>query len=693
VVSITGAVAAWSDAAVAVDAAETGALSRIALALTSTLELQEVLERIVSVALETSGASRASLLLLDGDSLVPRVALGAEPNEEEFQRFLRMRPIALGPIEREVINEGHAVGIEDARTSALLPPAWTEAFQLRRVGLVPLMTGGAPCGLMVVDWREPSPFSGRELQRLEALASYAGLAVGNARLFERERRSAALQAALARAAAELCRSHEPEAIARHLIPAFVDVLGAQLCGIALLDLAGQRFHTLASRGARRMPAPAPLAEVPAHITERLTAVWDVDRSSLVELEADEPLRRFLGADRSVTHYLVLPMVIDGHSRGLVVLGFDDATVLDADERAAAEALAALAAATLEREGLVERLNRQLRQLDALHRLSGALTDRADAPVLVAGLNELLAGHGVRVTDIVVRDRKLARYLAGDEPVQHRPRLTEGAADPDCDDVVVPMRLGRRTVGELHVCAASHGADDLAFLQSLAAGLAEIINRGAQRASTEALERERAIATERDRMAADIHDTAGQMFVAIGLLARRYSEEIEPDDEWAVRTRRLAELADRGKWETDQAVRALAFLPATKQGLVPALTALAESFAADSGINVIVNVEGRATRLLPRLERALYRVAHDAFINSWRHARCHVIRAEVAFAKAEVGLVIVDDGVGLDPSQSNGNRMGMASMRRTIEDVGGWFQVRNGDGAGLVMEAIVPRERR
>jgi signal transduction histidine kinase len=678
----------WADAAI-IDGPDGGPLGRIALALTSTLELQEVLERIVSVALDTSGASRASLLLLDGDRLVPTVALGAVPNEDAWLRFRAMSPIDVGPLERSALEAGRAIGLADARGSELVPRPWTATFGLRRMALVPLMSSGAPCGLMVVDWPEPAPFTAAELARLETVAAFAGLAVRNARLFEQQRRSAALQATLARAAGELVASLEPQLIARRLVPAFVGVLRARACGIALLDVEHGQFTTLASYGVRRSTGPVSFADVPAHIVEALTERWDVARGSAVELE-DAALTAFLGADVAVSRYLVMPLVVDGHSRGLVLLGFNDETVLDADERAAAEALAALAAAAMERQALVDRLNRQVRQLDALHLLSGALTERADASMLVAGLNDLLSGHGIGVTGIAFRDRKLARYLAAEDSA---PGSRDSGASPasDGDSLSVPMYLGRRNVGELYVRSASH--DDLAFLRSLAAGLAEIVNRGALRAAAEGAARERAVAAERDRMAAGIHDTAGQMFVAMGLLARRYAEQADPSSAWVTRANRLAELADRGKWETDQAVRALAFLPASQRGLVPALRALAQSFSEDSGIDVAVTVEGRLARLTPKVERALYRVAHEALINAWRHAQCRSIRAEIVFAD-DVVLRVVDDGTGLDagPAQA-GIHMGIASMRRTMDDCGGSLRVANAEPHGLLMEATLPRERR
>ena len=674
-----------------IDGRDGHALARIALALTSTLDLQEVLERIVSVALESSRARRASLLVLEGDRLVPRVAIGAEPNEPEFERFQAMEPIVVGPLERAILDDGLAVGIADARATELVPEEWTTEFNLRRIGIVPLKTSGVPSGLMVVDWPTPAPFADSELRRLEAVASFAGLAIGNAKLFEQERRSAALQAMLAAAAAELGQPLEPRVIARRLVPTFVNLLGAKACAIVLLDPRRLRFTAVASRGLPRLSAPVELSDVPPELIKLLTKRWNGSRAT-VELAGAE-LTDFLGAPRDVARFLFMPLKVDTHTAGVVVLGFDAEKALDADEQAAAEALVSMAAAALERQAHVGRLRRQVRQLDALHKLSGALTERADIALLIRELNDLLVDHGTEVVGITFQNRRLARYLASDD-AGHASGHEGVAAKTDGDVVAVPIHLGRRPVGELLVRGSAMGTADLAFLESVAAGLAEIVNRGELRAASAAADKERAVAAERDRMAADIHDTAGQMFVGIGLLARRYAEQNTRDADWEARTRRIAGLADRGKWETDQAVRALAFLPAAHKGLVPALRGLAQSFAEDSGIDVLVDVEGRSARLQPKIERALYRIAHEVFTNAWKHARCQVIRVTVTFTRDEVTLLMADDGIGLALRHpQTGVHMGMASMRHTLDEVGGKLSITNARPRGLVMEARVPRDGR
>jgi signal transduction histidine kinase len=360
-------------------------------------------------------------------------------------------------------------------------------------------------------------------------------------------------------------------------------------------------------------------------------------------------------------------------------------------------LADIAAAAIERHELVGRLGQQLRQLDALHHVSAALTEGADAKRLVDDLNRLLSGHGIEVVGITFRDRRLARHLGGDEPdPQERAAWRAGVGSALLADgsVSLPMRLGSRLVGMLRVKPSNLTTAQRTFLDALARGLAEVANRGVLRDAVEEAARESAVAADRERMADDLHDTAGQVFVAIGLLARRQASLLPHDSEEANAVRRLAELADGGKWEIEQAVRALPFVPAPKRGLVSSIRALARSLTTDSGIDIQVAIEGEPARLDARVERALYRVFHQALTNAWRHARCRVVRAELTFTDDGVRLTVCDDGVGLK-SRGDDDRIhvGLAGMRRAVAEIGGTVDIRNTTPTGVLVDARAPREPR
>jgi signal transduction histidine kinase len=675
--------------------------ARVALALNSTLELREVLRLLAEITLEATGADRCSVFLLQGDILQPAVAIGVQPQDELWTAFREMKPVDLRTISKglEQLAAGHAVAVEDAASSNLIPTDWVERFALRSVALVPLLAGGQPCGLMAVDYRRRRRFTHEDLMLLEAIGSYAGVAVRNARLYETTKRRARLQEALSRGMAALASPLDTERIVDHLVDAYIDLLGARLSAIGLIDPNGCNIATMAARGTHRMQGPMSISDIPEHIVSRLAKEWTT-ASRPVEF-ADDPWfgEAVGGRDAGACWYLLLPLVVEGNPRGVVLLGFDAAMTLDHEELSSAEALAAVAAVALERTALLDRLAWQVGQLDVLYRLNVALADGGDATTLVAGLNELLARHSMTVVGVAFRDRSIARRLGGDAPTRSERLLWSGASKGSSvvlsdGSLAFLMRLGHHVVGTLRVRPADLTEEKRAFLEMLAREVASVASRAALRSAVDEANRDRAVVGERDRLASDLHDTVGQLFVAIGLLSRRQVEELPHDSPWAARIARLAELADRGKWEISQTVRALAFVPAARRGLARSLKDLANSLEADSGIQVLVEMNGKFSRPSPRLDRALYRVAHQALINAWRHAHCTAVRVEVSVEKSEVVLRVLDDGVGLGQRwQEEGPGVGVAGMRRAVDEVGGTLRVRNAAPRGVLVEARVPRENR
>lgn len=674
-----------------------GLLERIALTLGSTLELREVLHLLADMGREATGAQRCSLFLLEGRTLRPAVAIGAHADDELWAQFRRLAPLHLDGERWELMQAGQAVAFDDARsTRGIVPEEWVERFSIGALAMVPLVTRDEPCGLMALDWSEPGPVSLDDLGLLEALATYAGMAVANARLYESLQRKAALQQALARGAAALSSVLEADELARRLADAFVDLVDARLCGIGLLNAERSRMTTVAVQGGDDVDGPLPLADVPEHLVEEVWERWEGAKPPL-RFDAEPFFDDVLGgAAAGAGWYLVVPLVVDGHSRGAVVLGFPEDRMLDTQERAAVEALASLAASALDRRLLLDRFDLRYAQLDTLFRVSVALTEGADADALVDEMNALLSDHGIEVRGVALRDRRLARHLGGAEPDPVECEAWRGGrwrtdawVELPGGDLAVPMRLGKRLVGTLRVGPCDLDADDRTFVEAVARGLAEVADRSCLRAAVEEAAREQAVADERERMASDLHDTAGSALVSIGLVARQHAESIPAGSETRDVMLRLASLADGGRWEIDQAVRALAFMPATCNGLVASVRALARSMSGDSGMEIDVSVDGRPARLPAPVERALYRVAHEALTNAWRHAQARNVWIDLRFDRRGAVVRVRDDGTGLDGSAPE-ERMGIGGMRRVMRETGGTLRVTDAEPHGVLVEAVASR---
>jgi GAF domain-containing protein len=535
------------------EGAEQTLLDRAATALNSPLELKDVLRLLAGIALDGANAEHCSVFLFEDDRLYPAVAVAAHPDERLWSAFRAMGPVELLPEQQELLLQGRALPVEDTGRSTVVPAHWAQTFGLGSVILAPLATSDQPCGLLIADWPEPRRFDLGQLEVLNAVATYASRAIAGARPFEIVRRRARLQEALARGAAALALPLQPSEIVERLAGAYTELLQARVCGVALVDDDHTVMTTVATANTRRM-APIPLTDIPDQLVRYLGETW-ARTKKLLDLEDDPWIAELLGSrEAGASWYVVLPLLNEGHTQGGVLLGFDPYTRLDAEERAAAEALAAIGAAALERHGLLESLDRQVRRLNALYQASAVLAAGADARALVSELNRLLATHGIEVVGVTFRDQSLARHLGGDEPTPEERagwRRGDGWAEVPGRWLAVPMRLGKRLMGALRVQPTVLQPGQRAFIEALAGELAAVAHRGALRAAVEEAARERAVAAEREQFAADLHDTAGQGFVAMGLLARCLAEQLPPESEWSAPVLRLAELADQGKHEIDE----------------------------------------------------------------------------------------------------------------------------------------------
>ena len=157
-------------------------LYRISQTLSSTLDLGEVLNRVMDEVVAVTRAERGFLMLRAQDgSLAFRAARGIEQQtieEPEFQ-------ISRGIVERVAV-EGRPLLTSDAQLDPLLGErASVRLLGLRAVMCVPLVLKGAIEGVVYVDSRlQSGVFSPGDLELLAGIATSAAIAIDNARLYQ-----------------------------------------------------------------------------------------------------------------------------------------------------------------------------------------------------------------------------------------------------------------------------------------------------------------------------------------------------------------------------------------------------------------------------------------------------------------------------------------------------------------------------
>jgi diguanylate cyclase (GGDEF)-like protein len=159
-------------------AAELDALKRITRNLTSSLELQTVLDTVVSEAMHLVKRSHeAHIYLYQDDKLTFAAAL-----DEQGTRNKQMSIPRSNGLTNKVAGEKQVVIVEDMEKHPLFvnaPKPWSGSI----IG-IPLMMGGVVVGVMNLVRSQPGSYSQSEIRLLMLLADQAAIAISNARLHQ-----------------------------------------------------------------------------------------------------------------------------------------------------------------------------------------------------------------------------------------------------------------------------------------------------------------------------------------------------------------------------------------------------------------------------------------------------------------------------------------------------------------------------
>lgn len=219
-------------------AREATILLEIARATGSTLELHQVLDRIVERTAALTGADRSSILLLDPDGryLQPSALYGMDPT---FVAAWKRNPIPLDrePLSRTALESGRPVVVYDAISDPRTDKAAVALFGDRSLLVAPLIARGQVLGTLFVNHvRRRYAFTPEDIEIIQAIAAQAAMAIDNARLYEETRRtSQQLRTAIESIGQALSAGFDLDATLSLIASVAAEIAQAQSCSVALLE--------------------------------------------------------------------------------------------------------------------------------------------------------------------------------------------------------------------------------------------------------------------------------------------------------------------------------------------------------------------------------------------------------------------------------------------------------------------------
>lgn len=262
-------------------------------------------------------------------------------------------------------------------------------------------------------------------------------------------------------------------------------------------------------------------------------------------------------------------------------------------------------------------------------------------------------------------------------------------------LVVPVRVQGQPLGVLiAINSIDHSLhpEHSAFLSMLGAFAAvSIANARLAEDGRYAL-----LASERERIAREMHDGISQSLFAVSLGLELAKRQVVKNPLQARGT--LEDLERQLSLSAGELRRLVYDLRPTKLrelGLVDSIRNWVREATCSDGVHGLVEVEGQAQRLRPSEESCLYRVAKEAVSNAVRHSGGRRITVLIAYAPDRVTLTIGDDGNGIVGGETKrrleGTGAGLRNMRERMEAEGGSIEISSDAGGGTVVRAVLPLE--
>jgi PAS domain S-box-containing protein len=199
--------------------------------------------------------------------------------------------------------------------------------------------------------------------------------------------------------------------------------------------------------------------------------------------------------------------------------------------------------------------------------------------------------------------------------------------------------------------------------------------------------------ERRRISRDLHDSAGQMLVALGMNCAALEKEIQ-----SVHGKQVISDSKALISQMSSEIRTMSYLlhpPLLDEvGLESALKWYVDGFSQRSGIETELDVSPEFGRLTKEKEITLFRVVQEALTNVLRHSGSGTASVRLLRTDKQIQLEINDAGKGiplqrLERMENSGSSgVGLGGMRERISQLRGEFNIAS-DDHGTEIVATLP----
>ncbi len=213
-----------------------------------------------------------------------------------------------------------------------------------------------------------------------------------------------------------------------------------------------------------------------------------------------------------------------------------------------------------------------------------------------------------------------------------------------------------------------------------------------------MEQEQALATmrERERLARELHDNAGQVLAYVNMQAQAIRKWVQDGETEKVEEQltRLANIAKEAHNDLRESIFNLNVGPMKKWSFFPTLQQHLDTYQNTYAVRteLVFPKELEVDAFNPGVGVQLLRVIQEALTNARKHGQANSVRVTFTHQDSRARIVIADDGCGFDSDQlpnNASNHFGLVFMSERMEHIGGDVKIVSKLGAGTQVLIEVP----
>ncbi|MEH1835522.1 MAG: AAA family ATPase [Nostoc sp.] len=643
-------------------------------AISSEIELEQLLHSLMQILIENAGAQTGCLLLENAGEWKIEAACELNEGKQVFPtRVMRSIPMSdrlPESIIQYVIRTHESVILNNAACEGTFTnEPYIQRYQTQSVFCLPLLNQSKLVGVLYLENQlATGVFTPDRSQLLNLLSTQAAIAIENAKLYS-----------------NLQKSESRIAQFLEAVPVAIAVLDAR----GHPYYANQRRIQLVGKGVDPAVTPDQYAEVYQFYRAGTNEKYPSDQLPIVRALSGE---RITVDDMEIRRNDITipieawatPVFDEQGDVAYAIVAFQDITERRRAQKLLTEYNLTLELQVAERTAALQQSEAELRDREQELRLI------ADAlPVLISYVDANRCYQFINYAYEVWFNRSRneilgnpVRQLLGEAVYQrvepYINQVFEGQTVPL--EAEIPFPLGKRCISATLI----PDFDDNAQVRGFYSLIADISDRKLAEAAS--------ILEERNRMAREIHDTLAQSFTGILLQVGAATQVLADDPEATqVHLEMIEELARAGLAGARRSVSALRPRLLEEGNLESALHRIVAQMRSTTDTAVICETQGTAYSLPTEVENNLLRIGQEALTNAIKHACASEIRVELVYNQTQCILQVKDDGRGFGVGSiplSGG--FGLLGMSERAERISAQLAIQSQPGQGT--EIIVTSNR-